>query len=99
VFLDGEAWVFQLLDPLSSKADEGSPESSLLSPMPGRLTMLLVDPGTHVEKGTPLLIMEAMKMEYTIKAPAGGHVESFFFDVGDQVPEATQLLRFERDSE
>jgi 3-methylcrotonyl-CoA carboxylase alpha subunit len=40
-----------------------------------------------------------MKMEYTIKAPATGKVESFFFGVGDQVPEGTQLLRFEHDSE
>jgi 3-methylcrotonyl-CoA carboxylase alpha subunit len=99
LFFAGQTFVFRLLDPLASEADGGSHESSLLSPMPGLLTMLLAEPGAHVEKGTPLLVMEAMKMEYTIKAPATGKVESFFFGVGDQVPEGTQLLRFEHDSE
>jgi 3-methylcrotonyl-CoA carboxylase alpha subunit len=99
LFFEGQPFVFRFLDPLASEADGGSHESSLLSPMPGLLTMLLAEPGAPVEKGTPLLVMEAMKMEYTIKAPAAGKVESFFFDVGDQVPEGTQLLRFEHDSE
>jgi 3-methylcrotonyl-CoA carboxylase alpha subunit len=99
VFLEGQTFTFRLLDPLASAGEEESQEGSLLSPMPGLLTTLLVEPGTHVEKGTPLVVLEAMKMEYTIKAPAAGRVHSFFFDVGDQVPEGTQLLRFERDGE
>ncbi|MGZ3253933.1 MAG: acetyl-CoA carboxylase biotin carboxyl carrier protein subunit, partial [Burkholderiaceae bacterium] len=47
-----------------------------------------------VEKGTPLLIMEAMKMEHTITAPAKGLVEEILYAIGDQVVEGAQLLSF-----
>jgi 3-methylcrotonyl-CoA carboxylase alpha subunit len=39
-----------------------------------------------------------MKMEYTIRAPAAGRVESFLYAVGDQVAEGMQLLHFEREA-
>jgi 3-methylcrotonyl-CoA carboxylase alpha subunit len=97
VFFEGQSFAYKLLDPLASRANESEQESSLLSPMPGRVTTLMVEPNVHVEKGTPLLVLEAMKMEYTIEAPGSGKVESFHFGVGDQVPEGTQLLRFEWD--
>jgi 3-methylcrotonyl-CoA carboxylase alpha subunit len=42
-------------------------------------------------------VLEAMKMECTIHAPATGKVESFHFAVGDQVTEGVELLRFERE--
>ena len=98
VFSEGRHSVYKLLDSLAFHADEAAQESNLLSPIPGLLTTLLVAPGDHVEKGTPLLVIEAMKMEYTIAAPAAGKVQAFFFAVGDRVPEATQLLQFEPDA-
>ena len=46
-------------------------------------------------KAHPLLVLEAMKMEYTIEAPSAGTVLSFAFAAGDQVSEGVQLLEFE----
>lgn len=94
VFFEGNHWIYEVLNPLAARDSSGVGESSLLSPMPGRVTALLAEPGTNVEKGTPLLVLEAMKMEYTIKAPWSGRLESFLFGVGDQVSEGTQLLQF-----
>ena len=55
---------------------------------------LLVDPGAVVSRGQPLLIMEAMKMEHRICAPAAGQVSEFFFAAGDAVDAGDDLLRF-----
>jgi 3-methylcrotonyl-CoA carboxylase alpha subunit len=62
--------------------------------MPGKIVQLMVAPGANVAKGAPLLIMEAMKMEHTISAPANGKVEALNYAVGDQVAEGAQLLSF-----
>jgi 3-methylcrotonyl-CoA carboxylase alpha subunit len=48
----------------------------------------------EVEKGAPLLILEAMKMEHTITAPAAGLVKGFRFGVGEQVNEGAELVEF-----
>ena len=69
-------------------------ESRLTAPMPGRITALLAEPGT-VAKGAPLLVMEAMKMEHTIRAPSAGLFKSCRHAVGDQVAEGAELVDFE----
>ncbi|WP_043526536.1 acetyl/propionyl/methylcrotonyl-CoA carboxylase subunit alpha [Litchfieldella xinjiangensis] len=69
-------------------------ESTLTAPMHGTVVALLVEPGTPVEKGMPLMVMEAMKMEHTLSAPADGHVESFHFAAGDTVGQGDVLLEF-----
>jgi len=60
--------------------------------MPGKVLALLVKPGAVVEKGTPLLVLEAMKMEHTICAPRKGVVKAFRFALGDLVSDGTELL-------
>ncbi len=70
-------------------------ESDLAAPMPGRIIAQLVRAGEAVTKGTALLIMEAMKMEYTIVAPVDGTVRAYRAVVGAQVQEGAQLLDFE----
>ncbi len=62
--------------------------------MPGKVIALLAEVGVALEKGAPLLILEAMKMEHTICAPAAGKVGAFHFTVGDQVSEGAELLDF-----
>jgi 3-methylcrotonyl-CoA carboxylase alpha subunit len=66
----------------------------LTAPMPGKIVAVLTAKGKSVEKGAPLLIMEAMKMEHTIAAPVDGTVEDLLYAVGDQVAEGAQLLTF-----
>jgi 3-methylcrotonyl-CoA carboxylase alpha subunit len=56
---------------------------------------LVATPGAKVDKGTPLLILEAMKMEHTISAPAAGTVKAFHFSVGEQVRDGAELVDFE----
>ncbi|RAR61562.1 3-methylcrotonoyl-CoA carboxylase alpha subunit [Onishia taeanensis] len=69
-------------------------ESTLTAPMHGTVVALLVEPGTPVEKGMPLMVMEAMKMEHTLSAPADGQVASFHFAAGDTVGQGEVLLEF-----
>ncbi|GEK46872.1 biotin carboxylase subunit of acetyl-CoA carboxylase [Bisbaumannia pacifica] len=69
-------------------------ESTLTAPMHGTVVALLVEPGQAVEKGMPLMVMEAMKMEHTLTAPADGQVESFHFAAGDTVGQGDVLLEF-----
>mgnify|MGYP003800240693 CR=1 FL=1 len=61
--------------------------------MPGRVIALLALPGP-VEAGAPLLVMEAMKMEHTLTAPAAGTLDGFLVAVGDQVEEGAALVEF-----
>jgi len=52
-----------------------------------------VKAGDKVAKGQPLAVMEAMKMEHTVAAPADGEVLELLFAPGDQVTEGDELLR------
>jgi 3-methylcrotonyl-CoA carboxylase alpha subunit len=97
VFYSGERYSYTVFNPLALHVAESTEESSLLAPMPGRVVTLRVRPGAAVEKGTALLTLEAMKMEYTIKAPAAGSVKEFFCAEGDQVAEGVLLLHFDHD--
>ena len=69
---------------------------SLSAPMPGKVLQVLVQAGAQVAKGTPLVILEAMKMEHTIAAPHDGRVAEIHFKAGEQVNEGVELLRLER---
>ena len=64
----------------------------LTAPMPGRVTQLMVEPGRRVRRGEPLMIIEEMKMEHTVAAPADGVVEKVRFVVGDLVEEGAELI-------
>src|SRR5690606_16550160 len=57
-------------------AEEGG---RLTAPMPGKVIAVLVEAGSIVTKGQPLLVMEAMKMEHTITAPADGAIEQIHY--------------------
>ncbi len=81
-------------DPLAHAGEGDEGDARLTAPMPGKIVAVLVDKGALVTKGTPLLVMEAMKMEHTIAAPANGTVEEILFAVGEQVGEGAQLLTF-----
>jgi 3-methylcrotonyl-CoA carboxylase alpha subunit len=82
-------------DPLRLSGDAYVAEASLMAPMPGRVIAQLVEAGSTVVKGAPLLILEAMKMEHTICAPANGTLRGFRAAVGEQVREGVELIDFE----
>ena len=69
------------------------------APMPGKIVAVMAEVGVRVERGTPLIIMEAMKMEHTISAPCDGSVAAFHYPVGAVVNEGTELLDFTAEAE
>jgi 3-methylcrotonyl-CoA carboxylase alpha subunit len=78
---------------LGGEQDEGG--GKLTAPMPGKVIAVLVAAGAAVKKGTPLMILEAMKMEHIIHAPQDGVVTEIHFPVGEQVEDGAVLFGFE----
>ena len=94
VFLQGSTYSLLRDDPLHRVDAGDSHGSGLTAPMPGKVVALLAKPGQKVDKGTPLLILEAMKMEHTITAPAAGTVKAFCYAAGEQVSDGAALVEF-----
>lgn len=65
-----------------------------IATMPGAITKILVPENTTVQSGAPIMILEAMKMEHTLAAPADGHVAEYYFSEGDSVNEGDTLFQF-----
>lgn len=69
-------------------ADHGQ----MVAPMPGKILKILVLEGTEVVAGTPILVMEAMKMEHTIKASKNGVIAKIHFKENSQVNAGVELV-------
>jgi len=95
VFCRGLSWPLALVDTLYVGGEGDAVEGGLRAPMPGKVVTLMVEPGIIVEKGAPLLVLEAMKMEHTITAPRRGKIVSFHVAAGDQVADGAELVEFE----
>lgn len=72
----------------------GANDSSLRSGMPGKIVKVLVKEGDDVKAGTPLLVMEAMKMENEMKAPADVKIAKLHVKAGDNVESGATLISF-----
>ena len=95
VFFEGRAWPLVRIDTLHVGGDGDTHDGGLRAPMPGKVIALLVAAGAAVEKGTPLLVMEAMKMEHTITAPRKGIVRAFHCAPGEQVGDGADLVELD----
>ncbi len=95
LFRDGTHRVLALQSAQSAPEPDAA-IGSLAAPMPGKVLQVLVQVGAQVAKGTPLVILEAMKMEHTIAAPHDGRIAEIHFKAGEQVNEGVELLRLER---
>ncbi|MDA0239845.1 MAG: 3-methylcrotonyl-CoA carboxylase, partial [Proteobacteria bacterium] len=80
------------LDPRALIDRDEEAGGSLNAPLPGKIVEIFVGTGDKVEKGETLLVMEAMKMEYSIKAPGGGVVAALHCAAEDQVKEGDVLI-------
>lgn len=98
VFLQGASYALLRDDPLHRVDAGDSHGGGLTAPMPGKIVALLAKPGQKVDKGTPLLILEAMKMEHTITAPAAGSIKAFYYEPGEQVSDGAALVEFESET-
>jgi 3-methylcrotonyl-CoA carboxylase alpha subunit len=95
ILAGGAAHRLALVDPRSPEIEEDASAGRLTAPMPGKIVQVMVRAGASVSRGEPLLVMEAMKMEHTISAPADGTVARLPYGVGDLVEEGALLVAFE----
>lgn len=84
-----------LLDKMGLSAQTQHKINNIKAPMPGLVLDVLVSPGQEVAKDTPLVILEAMKMENVLKSPGEGKVKSLGVKKGDAVEKNHVLLTFE----
>jgi 3-methylcrotonyl-CoA carboxylase alpha subunit len=95
VFVDGQVLELIKTDLYAGDAVASAAGGSLAAPMPGKIVAHLAAIGSTVDAGTPLLVMEAMKMEHTIAAPSKGMVKGYPFPAGAQVTDGAVLVGFE----
>jgi 3-methylcrotonyl-CoA carboxylase alpha subunit len=84
-----------LVDPLADASARESPGGRLIAPMPGKVIAVLTEAGAKVSRGHPLIVLEAMKMEHTLRAPEDGTVKRVRYAVGDLIEEDAELIEFE----
>jgi 3-methylcrotonyl-CoA carboxylase alpha subunit len=80
-------------DAQRSRALSGTQSDVIRAPMPGRIVALKADVGSTVTEGQELIVMEAMKMELSLKAAQAGHVAELRCKVGDFVEADTILIK------
>ncbi|RUO50996.1 3-methylcrotonyl-CoA carboxylase [Pseudidiomarina aquimaris] len=76
---------------------QDSAAGSMNAPMNGTIVEVLVQPGDTVAAEQAVVIMEAMKMEYTIRASHAGEVEQVFYAAGDLVSDGAELVSIKAD--
>ena len=99
IICTGRSHRLTLHDPLATLGSDDGHGGRLTAPMPGKVVAVLVESGAVVEKGAPLVIMEAMKMEHTISAPRDGVLAEIYYKVGDLVNEGAELLSYAPEGE
>ena len=94
VHLDGEV---VLVPPARGPRVRGpvAPAGALEAPMPAQVLAVLAEVGSRVDAGTPLVVLEAMKMELPVKAPVAGRVQAVHCAVGDRVAPGRALVDLE----
>ncbi|SEM23358.1 acetyl/propionyl/methylcrotonyl-CoA carboxylase subunit alpha [Acinetobacter sp. DSM 11652] len=95
LFKNGQTFKFELIKPNFNTNDQSSSDSNLKAPMPGAVTQVFVSANQRVKKDEVLLTLEAMKMEYAIRAPFDGVVVAAYFQQGDQVKAGDELVEFQ----
>ncbi len=97
VLCGGKSHKLLLHDPYADAFGQEDAAGGVTAPMPGKIVAVLVENGAQVKRGTPLVILEAMKMEHTISAPADGTVTQVNYQVGALVDDGAPLLIFDTD--
>lgn len=93
VAFDTQSYNFLLTSPYAPKSAHVADEATHpVSPMPGRVAAVHVKPGDKVEPGQALLVLEGMKMEYTVKAIVTGTIENILYKEGDMVEAEATLV-------
>ena len=85
-------WILRLRDPYIPAEGEAVGQGRLAAPIPGRVVQVLVKEGESVSRGQVLAVLEAMKTELRITAPADGVVAHIGCAAGDSVEEGTEIV-------
>ena len=99
VSIKGRTYSVTLEEPGARAAAGGSDEDFATSPMTGTLAKLSVEPGAEVAEGGELFVVEAMKMEYVVKAPRDVVVAEVRGSVGGQVDQGAVVVTFESEGD
>ncbi|MGZ5871381.1 MAG: acetyl/propionyl/methylcrotonyl-CoA carboxylase subunit alpha [Bradyrhizobium sp.] len=83
------------VDPFGGDDEEQVGEDKIVAPLPGTVVALLAEEGARLEKGAPILTLEVMKMEQTLRAPFAGVLKVLKCKVGDIVGEGVELAEIE----
>jgi len=83
------------VDPFGGESEEQVGEDKIVAPLPGTVVALLAEEGATLEKGAPILTLEVMKMEQTLRAPYAGVLKKLKCKVGDIVGEGVELAEIE----
>jgi 3-methylcrotonyl-CoA carboxylase alpha subunit len=94
VMENGETWTVKPYDPFEAADSSGAASDRVTAPMPGKVIQLFARVGEKVKKGQALAVLEAMKMEHTLAAPADATVDTVDVSQGDQVNEGAIIVRF-----
>ena len=85
VFVDGHVFKVKPVELTGKKKTKKKEDGDLSSPISGKIVNVKVKKGDSVKKGDVLMVIEAMKMEYLIRAPFDGRVEKVNFKEKDQI--------------
>lgn len=85
VFVEGDVFKVRNIELTGAKKTKKKEEGNLNSPISGKVVSIKVKDGDKVKKGDVLMIIEAMKMEYLIRAPYNGKVKKVNFKEKDQI--------------
>jgi acetyl/propionyl-CoA carboxylase alpha subunit len=95
LFANGAASRLSLTRPADGAAAGGLKDGAVRTPMPGRIVSVAVEAGQAVSAGQTLVVLEAMKMEHALTAPADGRVADLRVALGDQVAEGVVAVRLD----
>jgi 3-methylcrotonyl-CoA carboxylase alpha subunit len=95
VFSDGAAYDFAVSGAGSTDGGTSVSGNVVAAPMPGLVKLVRASAGERVSSGTPLIVLEAMKMEYTLGAPRDGRLQAVHVREGQQVAEGVLLVTLE----
>ena len=91
----GDMLEIQRFDPIAEAEASHQQHGGMTAPMNGSIVRVLVEVGQQVEAGTALVVLEAMKMEHSIRAAHAGTVKALFCAEGDMVSEGSALVELE----
>jgi len=99
VFVEGDVFKVRNIELTGAKKTKKKDEGNLNSPISGNVVSIKVKDGDKVKKGDVLMIIEAMKMEYLIRAPYNGKVKKVNFKENNQIEIGQNTVEITKEKE